>query len=55
MDSTGVFDFNKRAERSYEKAGFKKEGTHREHVFKNGKYCDLHIMGILRTEWGNNG
>ena len=50
----GVFDFNKRAERSYEKAGFKKEGTYREHIFKNGKYCDLHVMGILRSEWENN-
>lgn len=48
-----VLDFNKRAERSYEKAGFNKEGTNREHIFKNGKYCDLHIMSILRTEWEN--
>lgn len=48
-----VFDFNARATRAYEKAGFKKEGTYREHLFRNGKYCDVHFMGILRTEWND--
>ena len=45
-----VVDFNARAMRAYEKAGFKKEGTYREHLYRNGKYCDVHFMAILRTE-----
>ncbi|MBD3184289.1 GNAT family N-acetyltransferase [Candidatus Poribacteria bacterium] len=46
-----VLDFNSRAIRAYEKAGFKKEGTYRKHMYKNGKYCDLYYMGILKDEW----
>lgn len=49
-----VFDFNARAIRAYEKAGFKMEGIYREHLYRNGKYCDVHFMGILRTEWRKN-
>ncbi|MGQ4832622.1 MAG: GNAT family N-acetyltransferase [Candidatus Asgardarchaeia archaeon] len=46
-----VFDFNKRAIRAYEKVGFVKEGVLRKHVFKEGRYADLIIMGILRDEF----
>ena len=46
-----VFDFNTRAMKAYEKAGFKKEGVYREHYYRNGKYCDVYVMSILRTEW----
>ncbi|MCD6513339.1 MAG: GNAT family N-acetyltransferase [Candidatus Odinarchaeota archaeon] len=46
-----VYSFNKRAIRAYEKIGFKMEGTLREHIFKNGQYVDVHIMGILRHEF----
>lgn len=46
-----VIDFNKRAIRAYEKAGFKKEGAYREQIYRNGKYCDLIFMGILKSEW----
>ena len=41
--------------RCYEKAGFRREGTLRETVFKDGVYVDQHIMGILRTEYRSNG
>nr|WP_206076217.1 GNAT family protein [Marinitoga lauensis] len=46
-----VFSFNKRAIRSYEKVGFKVEGVLREQIFREGKYHDEIIMGILRREW----
>ncbi|MFN2121337.1 MAG: GNAT family N-acetyltransferase [Anaerolineales bacterium] len=46
-----VFATNKRAQRSYEKAGFVSEGTLRQAVFRHGLYVDMHIMGILRPEW----
>ncbi len=45
-----VFSFNQRAIRSYEKCGFKTEGTLRKEIFKDGKYHDEVIMGILRED-----
>jgi len=46
-----VFSFNARAIRVYEKAGFKREGVFRDHMYWNGKYHDIHYMGILENEW----
>ena len=45
-----VFSFNERAIRSYEKCGFKKEGILRQEIFRNGKYHDDVVMGMLRDE-----
>ncbi len=47
-----VFDFNRRAQRAYEKAGFRREGTRRAALYRNGAYHDAHIMGILSGEFG---
>jgi RimJ/RimL family protein N-acetyltransferase len=49
--SLGVFEYNTRAIRSYEKAGFKHEGRQREIVHREGRRWDMLIMGILREEW----
>ena len=46
-----VFSFNQRAIRSYEKCGFKTEGILRDEIFKDGKYHDDIVMGILREEY----
>jgi len=46
-----VYADNLRAVRTYEKAGFKMEGTLRQAVFKRGNYGDVHIMSVLRREW----
>ena len=46
-----VYADNLRAIRSYEKAGFVLEGTLRQAVYKNGRYEDVHIMSVLRSEW----
>lgn len=46
-----VYDFNKRAIKSYEKCGFQIEGVLRQEVFKNGQYHDDIVMGILRDEY----
>ncbi|MBN1810892.1 MAG: GNAT family N-acetyltransferase [Anaerolineae bacterium] len=43
-----VDEDNARAIRCYEKAGFKKEGTLRDVVFREGKYIDQHVMSILQ-------
>jgi len=46
-----VYAENLRAKRSYEKAGFVEEGRLREGVYKHGKYDDVIVMSILRSEW----
>lgn len=47
----GVYSYNKRAIKCYEKCGFKKEGVLREELFRDGKYHDVIIMGILKDEY----
>jgi len=46
-----VFDFNQPGMRSYEKAGFTREGVQREHSFKAGRYVDHLVYGILAREY----
>jgi RimJ/RimL family protein N-acetyltransferase len=46
-----VFEYNPRAIRSYEKAGFRHEGRMRRVLNKEGKRWDILFMGILREEW----
>jgi len=46
-----VFEYNPRAIRSYEKAGFRHEGRMRRVLNKEGKRWDMVYMGILREEW----
>lgn len=49
--SLTVFDYNQRAIRSYEKAGFRPEGRQRGFLKREGRRWDLIYMGILRNEW----
>ena len=46
-----VFETNPGGIRSYEKAGFIYEGRLREARFHEGKYIDLIMMGILKSDW----
>jgi diamine N-acetyltransferase len=46
-----VFASNARARRAYEKSGFVVEGRLREAVYKHGKYDDIILMSVLRSEW----
>ena len=46
-----VFEYNPRAIRSYEKAGFSHEGRERKILNKEGRRWDMLFMGILREEW----
>ena len=46
-----VFEYNPRAIRSYEKAGFRIEGKVRRGLLREGRRWDMIYMGILRTEW----
>jgi RimJ/RimL family protein N-acetyltransferase len=46
-----VFDYNRRAMRSYEKAGFATDAVLRHARYHHGAYHDVHVMAILRDEW----
>ena len=46
-----VYAENLGAKRAYEKAGFVEEGRLREAVYKRGKYDDVIVMSVLRSEW----
>jgi RimJ/RimL family protein N-acetyltransferase len=46
-----VFEYNLRAQRSYEKVGFVLEGRTREELNRNGRRWDILYMGLLRAEW----
>ena len=49
--SLTVFEYNPRAIRSYEKAGFRHEGQLRQFLNREGKRWDMLYMGIQREEW----
>jgi [ribosomal protein S5]-alanine N-acetyltransferase len=42
---------NERAMRSYEKAGFRREGVHRHAEIVDGEFVDVMSMALLRDEW----
>ena len=46
-----VYAPNRRARRSYEKAGFVHEGTQRHAMFAEGDFWDVDVMSLLRDEW----
>jgi RimJ/RimL family protein N-acetyltransferase len=46
-----VNDDNLRGKRSYEKSGFKFEGTERHAMYRDGRHRDIDLMSILRDEW----
>jgi RimJ/RimL family protein N-acetyltransferase len=49
--SLGLHEYNKRALKSYEKAGFTLEGRMRGEGWRDGVHYDSLWMGILREEW----
>lgn len=48
-----VFEYNKKAIALYEKLGFKKEGSYREFLKRDGKSYNMELYGILENEWRN--
>lgn len=49
-----VYETNLRGIRAYQKVGFVEEGRLRQEVYKNGRYLDVLVMSILRSEWYSN-
>ncbi|HZJ87113.1 MAG TPA: GNAT family protein, partial [Erysipelothrix sp.] len=46
-----VFAFNKRAINLYEKFNFKKEGTLKEMLYRNGEYHDVYAYGLFKDDY----
>lgn len=46
-----VLASNDRARSLYDSLGFRVEGTRRKAVYKEGRFIDSVIMGLLRDEW----
>lgn len=46
-----VFEYNQRAIRSYQKAGFVVEGVARQSMLREGRRWDWIYMGILKEDW----
>lgn len=46
-----VYETNPRGQRAYEKAGFVLEGRMRQARFLQGRYIDVLLMSVLRSEW----
>jgi ribosomal-protein-alanine N-acetyltransferase len=46
-----VFEGNEASKRVWEKLGFELEGTHRDAVYVDGEYHDVHYYGVLESEW----
>ncbi|MFD0672822.1 GNAT family N-acetyltransferase [Cohnella sp. GCM10027633] len=47
----GVYAFNPRAIRVYEKIGFKREGVERDALYMDGRYHDMITMSMLEDEF----
>lgn len=45
-----VVEFNESAIRLYETAGWRHEGSLVQHAFRQGRFWDVHIMGLLRPD-----
>lgn len=46
-----VFAYNAAAIRLYERMGFRREGSMREFLERDGEIFDMHFYGLLRSEW----
>ncbi|MHA2176576.1 MAG: GNAT family N-acetyltransferase [Candidatus Hodarchaeales archaeon] len=46
-----VFENNLRAQKSYEKCGFKQYGKRRQSIFFEGKFIDMLLFDMLKNEW----
>jgi RimJ/RimL family protein N-acetyltransferase len=45
------YEYNTRGLRVYERVGFRTEGRLRQDTYRDGRYWDVIVMGLLRVEW----
>jgi RimJ/RimL family protein N-acetyltransferase len=46
-----VYEYNVRGLQIYERIGFRTEGRLRQETYRDGRYWDVIVMGLLRGEW----
>ncbi len=46
-----ILGYNERSIRMFERLGFRREGTFREFLHRDGQRHDMHLYGLLRPEW----
>ena len=46
-----VFEYNDRGKHLYTKLGFVEEGRLRDDEYRDGRYWDTFLMGIMKSEW----
>lgn len=49
--SARVLESNPRALHCFEKCGFLREGIEREAHYQDGRFWDVHLLGLLASEW----
>ena len=47
----GVYEFNERSIRLFERVGFKREGVTRQSILRRGQFYDEIQYGLLKSEW----
>lgn len=48
---SAAFSFNPRSIRMHEKVGFKKEGVRKEFAYRDGRYYDMVVFGLLNRNF----
>ena len=46
-----IFSFNKAVLRIHQMCGSEIEGELKDHIYKNGQFCDVTVTGILKEQW----
>lgn len=46
-----TYEYNERGQAAFRKAGFREEGRLRRHLYMEGRYWDVLVMGCLREEF----
>jgi RimJ/RimL family protein N-acetyltransferase len=46
-----IYGFNKGSQAYHAKCGYQVEGVQRGHIFADGEYHDLILMGVFREDW----
>ena len=49
--TSGAIAFNERSIRMHKSVGFKEEGRQRDFIYRNGKFNDHVLFGMLKEEW----